>query len=111
MAAVDVKAVILIGLLSLGTAGMSLFVQECMKEGMILNWYGKLINYLWDSTKFPKWLLKPLGMCIYCFSSWVWIGLFVVNMLPIQWVRLEFIGLFIGLGFNFIWIKTLEKLH
>lgn len=121
------KDVILNVLFCLGTAGLSLFVQECMKKGMILGWYGEWLNSTWDTMDRAVWykydfkatplqakivlfLLKPLGMCIYCFSSWVFIGLFLVTMVPFSGEMPIFIGLLLGLGFNYIWIKILEKI-
>lgn len=120
------KDVILNVLFCLGTAGLSLFVQECMKKGMIFQKYGDWLNNTWDAMDRAVWYkydykttpfkakialfaLKPLGMCIYCFSSWVFIVLFTVEMLNIPNKTFDFIGLFLGLGFNFIWIKILEK--
>lgn len=104
------KDVIAIVLLSLGTGALSVFVEECKKEGMILHWYDKLLNYLWDNTKFPKWLLKPLGMCIYCYGSWLFIVLFLSTYNQFCGEIPIFIGLLIGLGFNFVSIKAFEKL-
>lgn len=121
------KDVILNVLFCLGTAGLSLFVQECMKKGMIFQKYGDWLNNTWDSIDRATWykkrlqgimpikakiamfLLKPLGMCIYCFSSWVFIVLFTVKMLNIPNQTFDFIGLLLGLGFNFAWVKILEK--
>ncbi len=112
-------------LFSLGTGALSLFVQECMKKGMILGWYGEWLSDMWDAVDRHTWykysgksmfkakliqfLLKPLGMCIYCYGSWVFIVLFLANMPTFPSETRQFIGLLLGLGFNFIWIKILEK--
>src|SRR5690554_6698596 len=94
------------------TAMLSLFIQACMEPKMILRRYYVLLNYLWIKKK-SRWLLKPLGLCIYCFSSWVWIGFFCiiwVEVLKKPVNLLLFIVLFLGLGVNYSVIKTFEKI-
>lgn len=39
------------------------FVFILMEDGMILSWWGKVIN------KLPEWLSEPLGGCEYCVAG------------------------------------------
>lgn len=89
-------------LLCLGTASLSSFLDMCMEAGMILNWYYKLIERL------PEYLFKPLGGCIYCFSTWVYILVFAFSQ-ELPPTKQNILGLFLGLGINYIFIKAFEK--
>lgn len=85
-----------------GTACLSHFLEMCMNDGGIFNWYlGKIVHL-------PNWLFKPLGGCLYCFSTWIYIItiLFVTN---IYGFICNPIILFLGLGFNFLFVKLIDK--
>lgn len=93
--------------LAICSALFSLFLDFCMNEGNILSWYYRLIQWL------PDWVNKPLGTCVYCFSSWIFIimySLWVQKIPCLDCNTVNFIGLFKGLGINFIIIKTADKL-
>lgn len=83
--------------IAITAALLTVFLDFCMNEGNILSWYYRLI------LKLPDWLNKPLGTCIYCFGTWVYIGLY------------EYVGKFdlllfiLGLGVQFIAIKLYDK--
>lgn len=85
-------------ILAFGTASLSLFLDMCFNEGMIFHWYYKLIERL------PVVLFKPLGGCIYCFGTWVF-----VIFLELPPTKQNVLGLFLGIGINYIFIKTFEK--
>jgi hypothetical protein len=85
-------------LLCFGTAALSLFLDKCMEEGMIFHWYYKLIE------RFPEWLFYPLGGCKYCMGTWVFV---LFYYLPPTGYNV--LGLFLGIGINFIIIRALEK--
>jgi hypothetical protein len=57
-------------------------------EGMIFNWYQKLIN------RFPDWLCKPMGGCYKCFVGQVCLWYFLFTK-PFNIVELLF---FISIG-------------
>jgi hypothetical protein len=82
-----------------GTASLTVFLDMCFEDGMILHGYYKAIYRL------PKVLFKPLGGCVYCFSVWV----FVLFFFSFR-VETNLLGLFIGLGINYVFIKAIEKL-
>lgn len=88
--------------LCFSTACLSLFIEICFDAGMVLHWYYKRIE------KLPEVLFKPLGGCIYCFGAWVYIIISCILCYK-SGVIFDFIGLFLGLGFNFIFIKALER--
>jgi len=64
-----------------GLAALSVFLHDCMEDGMILDWWlpgllkartGKPFDvckrFLY--MRMPKWL-KPLGGCLYCMNFWI----------------------------------------
>lgn len=80
-----------------------------MKDGMILEFWGNILNKLYD--KGYTWLVKPLGYCIYCFSQWVLIGLFLTVILKFASEIPDLILIFIvSSGVNFYIIKKNEKI-
>lgn len=84
-------------ILCLGSASLSYFLDMCFEENMIFHWYYKLIERL------PEYLFKPLGGCIYCFGSWIFLILYTCLIA-------KFSGLIVlGIGFNYVFIKALEK--
>lgn len=101
--------------LSLITASLAHFIQYCLKPGEILGRYGVWLNYHWiynwrKSDRWKRPILKPLGLCVYCNGAWVFIVLLLVNGWLYSGVISFFIGLFLGLGANYIWIKILDKI-
>ncbi len=82
------------------TASLTLFLDMCMQEGMILHRYYKAIEGL------PVIVFKPLGGCSYCFGTWIFV-LFFFLFRP-ETIEL---GLLLGLGINYVFIKAIEKLH
>ncbi len=60
--------------------------------------------------KMFEWLNKILGGCIYCFGTWVFIVLFLVNMTMFPRDISQFIALFLGIGFNYLFIEIIQKL-
>lgn len=59
---------------------------------------------------FIKHLYKPLGGCIYCFGTWVFIVLFLCWSSQNSYSIHTFVSLFLGIGLNYIWIKILNKI-
>lgn len=119
------------------TACLSVFLDFCMEKGNIFRGYYNWLTYwLWlpirhkshvkkahavysaicgQVSRRPKplrykrrlsFLYKPLGGCVNCFGTWVFIVLFFFlhreNTLQL--------GLFLGLGVNYIWIKIFNKI-
>jgi len=84
------------------TASLSAFIHKCMDSGMILRRY-----YLYLTLKWIKWrkkrrkrqILKPLGLCIYCYSAWV----YLISYAAIKGPELKMI---LGLGINYIIIEA-----
>src|ERR1035438_1224358 len=86
-------------------AGLSLFFQECMKYPMIFRRYFLWLVYHWRKNwrKKDKWkrkvmLLQPLGLCVYCNSSWVAIAYYIYKF------GLN-IDVFLFLGATFLWVE------
>lgn len=101
-----VKEEVALLLLSLMTASLSLFFQECMEPGMIFRRYYLFLVYHWIKNwrKVDRWkrhLLKPFGLCVYCNGTFVAMQFFIYFFGP----RIE---LFLFLGLNYLWIKILK---
>lgn len=95
-------------LLGIGSGAFALFLDSCMEEGMIFHFWYKLL----DSAKSERlrYSLKPLGLCIYCMSEWVFIVLLLFLYSKTPGFLHNLILLFIvGSGFNFllidVWVK------
>ncbi len=92
--------------LAICSALFSLFLDFCMGEGNIMDCYHRAISYL------PGWAYKPLGGCLYCFSSWIFTGMFLLwskDFACLDLKTLNFVELFQGLGINYIIIKIADK--
>lgn len=98
-------------LLGIGSGAFALFLDSCMDEGMIFHdWYKML-----DSVKSERWRYwcKPLGLCVYCMSEWVFVLLLGVLGPKYSTITPENVVLFVvGSGFNFLiidlWVKKVQ---
>lgn len=95
---------------SLMVAALSLLIQECMKPQMLFARYKLLLLHLWrsnwrrnDRWKRTVYMLKPLGLCIYCQAVWISAIYYAVRF----GINLEML-LFIGMVF--LWVKIFVKL-
>lgn len=81
--------------------------------GYVIDYLSKANDLLDDQIIFiPNrfvWLWKPLGGCIFCFGSWIYIiiSLLFTNNLPFI---SQFITLFLGLGTNYLFIELIQRL-
>jgi hypothetical protein len=73
-------------LLSVCSGALVCFLDKSMDEGMINNWYFKLID------KLPTYLYNPLGGCIYCFNFWVTL------IITLSYYKLIFFPLIVGIS-------------
>jgi hypothetical protein len=94
-------------LLSLMTSALSLFIQDCMGPGMIARRYYLWLIYHWmrnwrKKDRWRRWLLKPLGLCVYCQGAWIAIIAYLYYFGP----KIEIVFL---LGMNYLWLKILQK--
>lgn len=48
-----------------GIAGFCLFLQYCMEDGQVLEFYKDWLR------KQPIFIGKPLGLCLYCNMFWI----------------------------------------
>lgn len=67
-------------IICLGSAGLSLFLQMTMSKGMIARKYYSwlYIHYVRKCKTSPfKALLKPLGLCIYCYSVHIFLACYL----------------------------------
>jgi hypothetical protein len=72
-------------------------------EGMIFEWYGNLLD------KLPEFFAKPLGRCVLCNGTWIYIGLFLAWYGIGAYLIPTFVLLFLGIGINYIWTELIGK--
>jgi len=94
-------------LYSLMTAALGLFIQKCFQEGMIFRKYYLLLIYFWikwhkRKDRWKRFVLPPLGMCIYCNGTWIAIVVYFLNF------NFGF-DIFLFLGLNYLWIEIFKK--
>ena len=102
---------ILLLLLLFGVPALSLFIKKCMESGMIFHRYYLYLVLLWirnrkKKNRYKRNILKPLGLCVYCYNTWLSIFFYLlflsnVLMLPI----------FIGLTYIIleVFLKVISK--
>jgi hypothetical protein len=74
------------------------------QEGMIFESYSNFLD------KLPEFFAKPLGSCIICNGTWIFIIAFILEKVPFDCrVIPVFISLFLGMGINYIWIELMGK--
>lgn len=105
--AADVDALWLLYCLMI--AGLGQFFQLCMHPNMIFRRYYLWLTLLWirnrrKKDRWKRWLLKPLGLCVYCNTTWIAI-FYYVYAFGINPEILLFIGLV------FVWLKVLERIE
>jgi len=101
--------IFLIFAISFMTAGLSLFIKKCFESGMIFRRWYLYLTYWWikwhkkkDRRKRP--ILKVLGLCIYCFSTWV--AIFFCSV----FISINPLIIFLFIGVNYIWLEILMKI-
>jgi hypothetical protein len=81
-----------------------------MNEGMILHGYYKFIERIGERS---LWLFKVLGGCTYCSGFWLYSILFLT--LFTKWYNVDTHILIpagiLGIGFNYVFIKAIERLN
>ncbi len=101
-------------MLAIGSACFALFLDKCFQKGMILRWYyvWLMVNFYYSSKTWKYYISKPLGTCIYCFASWVFIalylGLIFANSENTALIKI-FVEIALGLGINYVIIRIYEK--
>lgn len=103
MLIVDVEEVARLMILCLMTAWLSLFIWKCMESEMILRRYYLWLVYHWikwrrKADRKKRWILKPLGLCIYCMSAWINIISFCIFIHQFEYI-------FFSLGINFVFME------
>lgn len=101
----DVVAMLFFSLL---TAGLTLFIRKCFQKDMIFRRWYLLLIYFWIKwwRKKDRWkrkFLKPLGLCCYCFNTWLCIPVFFI------FVSHNPILLFLFFGISYLWLEMFIK--
>jgi hypothetical protein len=94
--------------LSLCTASLGVFFQECLEPGMIFGKYGIWLQAMhrrnWRrKDRWVRYWLKPLGNCVFCNSTWINIGFFLLLMTE------NAVLLPLSIGLNYLFVKMMAK--
>jgi hypothetical protein len=65
------ETIISILLLSIICAFIGFGFNKMQDPDMIFFWYKNLLNYIGHKSKFLHYLVKPLGICIICNTTWI----------------------------------------
>jgi hypothetical protein len=84
------------------TASLVVFLDFCMNEGNIFDKY--YIFILKYENIYPN-IFKLLGGCIYCFGTWIYIGMFLLFAILLNF---NILFLFLGIGSNYFFIKLIK---
>ena len=105
--------IIIIGFL---VACLGNFIFFCFGKGMIFRRYYNLITYYlyYKGNKFTRFIYKPLGGCLYCFTTWLSIIYYFIFSFEIKFGLLNIFYLFLQIGItyistNIIYNKIYEK--
>lgn len=112
--------------LSLMMAALALFLQECYRKDMILRRYYVWLNYLHIKNRRLSWqerkkrknvkreivrkLTSPMGLCVYCQSTWLTIGFslwgYILGLTP---KTNFFYVMILCIGMTYIFVVCLKK--
>ena len=93
---IDLTTMLLLFLLGTSIAMLSHAFQKYMQPNHIFNWY-----YNWLS-KLPKYIAKPLGLCVYCNSVWITIIFFFIYFKPS-------FNIFLLIGITWFFVDIINK--
>lgn len=98
-------------LLALGSAALSFFYRNCLREKeMIFNPIkNHILKPMWHKGGVLKWLSKPLGLCVYCNTTWVNILLYFMSAdISLRcWAVPELFEILYSIGFSHVFIKII----
>jgi surface polysaccharide O-acyltransferase-like enzyme len=114
MPSVDLSEAVKLITLCLMAACLGHFFQYTLRPREIFGRYGLFLNYLWIKwrRKPDRWkrkLLKPIGLCIYCTTTWIFIVLYLFQAGLDSYSIHNLIGLFLGMGITYVWVEILTK--
>lgn len=91
------------------TASFSLFLEFCIQDGNIFESYGKWIEKTSEKKKSYEYWLKPIGGCVFCFGTWVYIITYLIFVFDKTAFIPSFIVLFLGCGVNYLFLSIFNK--
>ena len=90
-------------------ACLAVFVVFCLQEGNIFGFYGAYLGRISENNKKIFFMLKPLGGCHYCLSTWTYlVGVFIFFIDDFSKIDMLYIY---GTGVNYTTISILDKLE
>jgi hypothetical protein len=91
------------------SALFSLFLVKCFEPNMIFRRYYLLLNYVWirnwrKKDRWKRFILKPFGLCVYCFGAWltIFVSLFIFKFTLVDSI--------LSIGVSNIILMSWEKL-
>ena len=95
--------------LGFASAFFTVFINHSFDKGMIFHFYGKWLSGLADKKPKLIFLLRPMGICIYCMGTWVAMGLYSL------WIEFDYshyqaiVQLFFFVGIQYIAMHAVSK--
>ena len=97
-AILSLSQLITVSVLQMGITFFCLMLKDCQRKGMILyKWHLYLRAWHIYKPNYIKWLAKPLGYCIYCFSPYV--SILFTFLLFNEWYLYPFC-----IGLNYVYL-------
>jgi len=93
---IDLTTMLLLFLLGASIAMLSHAFQKYMEPQHIFNWYQNLL------FKIPRYIAKPLGLCVYCNSVWITIIFFFIYFKPS-------FNIFLLIGITYYFVDIINK--
>ena len=95
--------IVILGLL---TACLTMFIEHCMEREMIFRRWYLYLTYHWIRTwrrkdRWKGYILKPLGLCHYCYGTWIAIFTYITL------VGFD-IAIFLLIASNYLFIRLWE---
>lgn len=95
--------IVILGLL---TACLTMFIEHCMEREMIFRRWYLYLTYHWIRTwrrkdRWKRYILKPLGLCHYCYGTWIAIFTYITL------VGFD-IAIFLLIASNYLFIRLWE---
>lgn len=92
-------------LVAIFSISLTKFLEMTFQSGMIFRRYYLFLNLMWIRLRKKRklrMLLKPIGLCSYCYSVWIYFILYLI------WNSLDIFIIF-GLGINYTILNFINK--
>lgn len=97
-----IQVMLLYFLIGFAVASLGHCFNHFTKPGMVFYWYGDLLERLYFTSAFWKYMVKPLGYCVYCNTTWIAILVYFYFFKP-------FLPVFLFIGIVWFFVHLINK--